>query len=88
MPPSFRRGPTTTQGIVLLVAGVAIAAPGLEALTSAFTTQSQAPWMPLIALIVGAILFAIGIMVTLVALMRPAFEKREVDEIVDKMTRR
>lgn len=84
MNPSFRHGPTVTQGIVLLVASVVIAVPGLGSLTAAFTTQSQAPWGPLLALVVGATLFSIGIMVTLVALMRPAFEKRDVDEIVEK----
>lgn len=83
-PPSFRHGPTVTQGIVLLIAGVAVATPGLGSLTAAFTTQSSAPWGPLLALVVGATVFAIGIMVTLIALMRPAFEKRDVDDIVEK----
>jgi hypothetical protein len=66
----------TLAGIILLLLGLRDATGG-QAADVAMSTRGLA------VLFLGAVLFAVGSMTALVALVRPFFEKRQVDRHVE-----
>ena len=83
MAPSPR--PTLLQSLAVFLPGLVLMVLSSNRAVAVFESTDPDPSMaPVIALTVGAILFAIGFMMTLVALFRPLFSKRTVDTIVDE----
>ncbi len=74
-------GVVMLAGVVILLVGLRYAAAG----------QGQADQHMSVAglttVFVGAVMFAVGGMVTLVAIVRPLFEKRSVDHHVERRPR-
>ena len=81
MAASSKPRPTLLQAITLTGAGVLVGAFGLRGTVALMTGPADAPQLPaLMALCVGALMFAVGFMLLLVAIFRPFFGKRHQDE--------
>ena len=65
------------------VIGIVIGLIGLRSATSVEGADLSMTTRGLVMLGGGAVIFAVGAMVTLVALVRPLFEKRAVDKHAD-----
>ena len=81
MAASSKPRPTLLQGLSLTGAAVLIGVFGLRGTVGAMTGPADAiPMRALVALCVGALMFAVGFMLLLVAIFRPFFGNRRQDE--------
>lgn len=72
----------TVAGIVILLIGLRYATTTDGSVDEALTTRALA------AIFLGAVMFAVGGMTTLVGIVRPLFGNRPIDERARKMQRR
>jgi hypothetical protein len=73
--------PTLAQSLAVFIPGIVLTAVSAGRVVDGFTSTGVTPSLgPLLALCVGALLFCVGMMMTLVALARPLFGKRPQDE--------
>ena len=81
--------PTLLQSLAVFVPGVVLTVISNGRAVAVLESNDPNPSMtPVYLLGFGAILFAIGFMMTLVAIFRPLFGKRKVDELVDEWQKR
>ena len=82
MPKATRPGPALWQGLVPLVAGLAVGGYGVAQVGGQLSAAADTalPIGALAALCVGGLSFAVGFMLTVIALARPLFGKRPQDE--------
>lgn len=81
--------PTLLQALAVFLPGVVLTIVSNGRAVAVLESNDPNPSMtPVYLLTVGAILFAIGFMMTLVVLFRPLFGKRKVDELVDEWQQR
>lgn len=77
--------PTLVQSLAVFLPGLILTIVSNRRAVDALQGNDPNPSMtPVYMLTVGAVLFAIGFMMTIVAIVRPLFGKRKVDEIVDE----
>jgi len=78
------KGPTLAPSLALALGGAALGVYGLiGAMASWDSPELDPPVARMVIMFVGACMFAVGAMMVLVVTVRPMFEKREVDRIVD-----
>jgi len=81
--------PTLVQALAVFVPGVVLTIISNGRAVDVLLSNDPEPSMtPVYLLGVGALLFAIGFMMTLVVLFRPLFGKRKVDELVEEWQKR
>jgi UPF0716 family protein affecting phage T7 exclusion len=77
--------PTILQGLTLTVAGMAVLLYGVNGSIAGMNSVSDpTPLGPLMAMFGGGLVFAIGAMLLLVAVVRPLFAKRPADERAER----
>jgi hypothetical protein len=80
------KGPTLAPSLALALSGAVIGIYGLIGAMSAWDSPgADAPVGKMVVMFVGGSMFAVGAMMLLVVTVRPLFEKREVDKIVDEI---
>jgi hypothetical protein len=80
-----KQRPTVVQALAITALGTVIAVYGLGGAAPAMAGGGEAPPLgAMIALCAGALLFSIGAMLLLVAIVRPLFGKRPQDEVTQQ----
>ena len=78
--------PTLLQASVVFVPGLLITMLSAGRAVAVFNSPDPDPSMtPVYVLCGGALLFSVGLMLMLVAIFRPLFGRREVDDIADQI---
>ena len=81
--------PTLLQSLAVFVPGIVLTVISNGRAVAVLESSDPNPSMtPVYLLTFGAMLFAIGFMMTIVAIFRPLFGKRKVDELVDEWQQR
>jgi hypothetical protein len=68
----------------MTVAGIVVGVIGLRGAGDAYVQRLEPPLGAFIALCVGTVLFGVGFMTFLVAVVRPFFARRAVDDAADR----
>jgi hypothetical protein len=85
MGPSNRPRPTLAQALAVLVPGLIITLVSVGRAGDSFAkVETSVPLVPMFALFVGASLFAVGLMMLLVVVVRPLFAKRAADTAAEQ----
>ena len=83
-----RPRPTLGQALLVLVPGLIVMVVSIGRVMADFQSgEIDVPLLPMIGLSVGAAFFAVGLMMLLVAIVRPFFAKRAADEQVEQARR-
>lgn len=81
--------PTLVQSLAVFVPGIVLTVVSNGRAVDVLLSNDPNPSMtPVYMLTLGAMLFAVGFMMTIVAIFRPLFGKRKVDELVDEWQKR
>ena len=78
--------PTLLQALAVFVPGLLITVISTGRAVAVFNSTDPEPSMtPVIVLCGGALLFSVGLMLMLVAIFRPLFARRHIDDVADQI---